>query len=292
MTPLRVALALVLVMVAMLLVAGCAGQPGDRTSAANGDPSNTAPTLVPSGYWIRIDPISEKKVGDNLTVTATTNLPAEEKIHVQIFSSGVERYIHLNHPAPWEWMGGMSTVGNVVNVVPGNNGINTTLFVVGDTSWFEPDEYIVGESTVDEKTSNGTSFILYPDFVLNGNITLKPGNLIEREKLDLPPFVINNSIRPVFLRDNISLSRNPSQKGQLSYGSIIVFLPDQIVRCFDKNGTQYATYFGFRVPPFDNPPIGSPPGARIERPIGNVTMTMQGNERILTEIFEVGGYYY
>lgn len=291
MTPLRTTLALLLLVAAVLLAAGCTGQAEDWTSAGTGIFPITEPASVHSEYWIKIDPISDKQVGDNLTVTATTNLPADQKIQVTVFSSSIERSLYLRHPAPWEWMGGFSRVGDVVNVKPGNSGVNTTSFVV-DIQWFDPDEYIVEESTADYRTYGNTSFILYPDLVLNGNISLNPGNLIDRNKLDLPPLVINNSVKPVYLVDNISLSQHPSSKGEVSYGSIIVFSPDQIVRCFDKNGTHYATYFGFRVPPYINPPFGSPIGTKMDHSVGNVTMVMQGDKRILTEIFEVGGAYY
>jgi hypothetical protein len=92
MTPSRVPPALVLLLVAVLLVAGCA-QVGDGKRVTNGTPSvtmtmpATSPRDQPSVYWIRIDPVGNKTVGDVFTITSTTNLSAGEEILVQVYSS-------------------------------------------------------------------------------------------------------------------------------------------------------------------------------------------------------------
>jgi len=45
------------------------------------------PPVGSSGFYIRIDPISDKVVGDRFTITGVTNLPANSEILVQVYSS-------------------------------------------------------------------------------------------------------------------------------------------------------------------------------------------------------------
>ncbi|OPX62528.1 MULTISPECIES: beta-propeller domain-containing protein [unclassified Methanoregula] len=45
------------------------------------------PPVGSSGFYIRIDPISDKVVGDRFTITGVTNLPADAEILVQVYSS-------------------------------------------------------------------------------------------------------------------------------------------------------------------------------------------------------------
>jgi hypothetical protein len=88
--PVYAMVALVLVIVAVLLAAGC--------MVENRSFFVPTPTPVPlitqtpslqdqsSVYWIKIDPISDKLAGDVFTVTSTTNLSAGDEILVQVYS--------------------------------------------------------------------------------------------------------------------------------------------------------------------------------------------------------------
>jgi hypothetical protein len=241
--------------------------------------SNESPPVYRSYYWIRIDPIGDRQPGDHVTITSTTNLSAGDEILVQAYSSHSP---HQKIPT-----GESSGASGTVKVQPGNGGINTISFVV-NTSTFDPDEYIVTEDAVLREATATAIFNLIPDPLLHGNASLKSGNFINWENLGLPPLRINTSIKPEISPGELYLNQTVTQKGQISYGSVIIFAPDNIVRCFDRNGTQYATYFGFHGLRFVYPPSAS---AVYNGPVENVTTITDNGERILTEIYEVPANY-
>jgi hypothetical protein len=164
------------IVLVMLLVAGCVGNMGDATNAGNGTPAATKLSLVPSAistptgnqsppthgdfYWIRMNPIGDKQVGDSFTITSATNLSAGEKVLVQVFTS----YI----PGPKIEQGEFSGATGMVRVVQGRSGINTISFVVNTTT-FKPDEYIVTEEAVNQEATGTALFNLIPDPVVHGN---------------------------------------------------------------------------------------------------------------------------
>jgi hypothetical protein len=99
MTPFRVPLALVLVMVAVLLAAGCAAvQTGDQsnvsgtmtTKASLSTPTSPAtvytpcPVQVNTTPWIQINPIVDHQFHENFEINGTTNLGADTKIKIRI----------------------------------------------------------------------------------------------------------------------------------------------------------------------------------------------------------------
>jgi hypothetical protein len=279
------------ILIAAILAAGCEWQTGDRTHGGTMTLNVTATATIPSPistampiespmanlsyYWIRMDPVGEKMANEKFTITSTTNLPAGEEVLIGVFLSyPSHQKIRPDEPS--------AAMGRV-KVHQGSDGINTLSFTI-DTQNFEPCEYEVTETAVLKEGSGTGLFYLFPDPLLHGNATLKPINFINWEKLNLTPLKVNTSIKPEFSPGKLSLSRIVQQKGQIWYGSIIVFAPDNIVRCFDRNGTHYATYFGFRSVRFVYPPTAS---AVYEGPIENVTTITDGNERILTEIYEV-----
>jgi hypothetical protein len=98
-------------------------------------------TPIPSsGYWIKIDPISDKHVGEIFTVNSTTNLSAGNEIRVQIYKTDF-------HPggSREEFLGIVGTV----NVIPGNNEINTSSFIVNSSELYPfPRKYYFTESAV------------------------------------------------------------------------------------------------------------------------------------------------
>jgi hypothetical protein len=133
-TPFRVTLALVLVMVAVLLAAGCAGQQAGVT------PSNSVQTGTQTGtgtYWIKIDPISNKNIGDKFSITAITNLPAGNEVRCEISS--------MNIP-----LKNTSYESAIVPVISGVNGLNKTVIDI-DSSEIIPNQYSNGEFIIIER---------------------------------------------------------------------------------------------------------------------------------------------
>lgn len=290
----RLIVVVIIILVMVLLSAGCMGEAGDGKSAGNVNspvqttqsiptPTQIEPPQVPQeGYWIKIDPISDKQVGDSFTITSTTNLSAGEEILVQVYSG-----THFNGPKmqTWEFYGASGTV----KVIQGSNGINTILFVVNSSTLYnssplKPDEYIVTEDAV-EQAATGTALLnVFPAPVSYGKVTLKPKNFIDWEKLDLPPLKVNNSMQPEIPKLTINFNTDSLLQCQLPHGSIVVFSPDSIVRVFDKNGTQIAAYLDFNT--FRS--AGVPSGSVVGSPVGNVTTYSYNGQRILTLIFEAG----
>jgi hypothetical protein len=281
----RLIVVVIVMLVMVLLAAGCMGQAGNGKSAGNvtSPVPTTSPIPTPTqvdspqvpqeGYWIKIDLISDKQVGDIFTITSTTNVSVGEEILVQVYSStffpGGQRKFY-------------GTTGSV-KVIPGSNGINVISFVV-NASLLKPDEYIVTEDAVEQATTGTALFSVLPVPVSYGKTPLKPKNFIDWEKLDLPQLRVNNSMQPEIPKLAINLLPDPLQPGQLPRGSIVVFSPDSIVRVFEKNGTQIAAYLDFNT--FRS--AGVPSGSVIDVSVGNVSTVTLGGERILTLIHEAG----
>ena len=294
MTPLCKMLTFFLVLLAVLLAAGCVGQAENGKSAGNvTSPVPTTPSIATTteigrpqisqeGYWIQIDPISDKFVGESFTITSTTNLSAGEEILVQVYSG-----THFNGPKiqTWEFYGATGSV----KVIQGNRGINTISFVVNSSTLYnssplQPDEYIVTEDAIIQPVTGTALFNVIPAPVSYGKTPLKTKNFIDWEKLDLPPLQINNSMQPEIPKFAINFNTDSPFQGQLPHGSIVVFSPDSIVRVFDKNGKQTATYLDFNT----LRSAGVPSGSVVDVSVGNVSTVTFGGERILTLIFEAG----
>jgi hypothetical protein len=119
-----------LVIVAVL-VSGCVIGDGERDYAMShmtppdtDHPLNTPNYTIlnqPSGYWIKIDPISDKQQGDIFTVNASTNLSAGEEILVHFYREG--RYPKSQSG---EFPGGEGTAKVMVER-DGNNSISFTI---------------------------------------------------------------------------------------------------------------------------------------------------------------------
>jgi hypothetical protein len=234
MTSLRIIFALTLFIITVVLSVGCMGQTGDGKSAGNiispvpTTASIPTPTLIDpyqvsqEGYWIKIDPISDKYTGEVFTITSTTNLSVGTEVLVQVYSG-----THFNGPKiqTWEFYGATGTV----KVIQGNRGINTISFVVNSSTLsnstpLQPDEYIVTEDAIIEPVTGTVLFNVLPAPDSYGKTPLKPKNFIDWEKLDLPPLKINNSMQPEIPKLVINLFPDPSQPGQLPRGSIVVSL--------------------------------------------------------------------
>lgn len=105
-------------------------------------------------YFITIDPVGDKTVGDTFTITSITNLGIGRDVLVQIYHTSF-------HPGKRghndDWGGAIGTV----KVVKGYNDLNRTEFEVNTTD-FIPADYIVTEETVNQTTRGHTLFNVLP----------------------------------------------------------------------------------------------------------------------------------
>ena len=113
-------------------------------------------TIPPSIYWIRIEPIGDKQVGEIFTINSSTNLSAGEEILVQVYKShwhtSIKSFIG-------EFSGGMG----IVNVSPGRNGTNTISFIVNSSAFnLVPDEYLITENAIHKDSTGEIRFNITP----------------------------------------------------------------------------------------------------------------------------------
>jgi hypothetical protein len=147
-----------LLVVGMVLAAGCITQLTDgknnsivRTSepgeALTQEQLHSHSSYSRSIYWISIDSIPNKHVGDVFPVKSTTNLSAGGDVHYEILSARAMS-------VPKMEVSGFYKARGVVKIIPGNNGINTFSFTV-NSSTFNPDEYLIIEFTEAQQDLTG-----------------------------------------------------------------------------------------------------------------------------------------
>lgn len=178
MTPTRVTLALVLVMVAVLLATGCAGQPVAEKQMSNttGTVTNTptvektililpvpteCPVPVNGSYWIKINPISEIHRGDQIFISGTTSLQKETPLELMVYPS---------FPSHQK----CSTSNLYSRPIKINEGANcTNVFSTSfDTSGIYPGEVII---TVRSSTNTSISADIFPNLSRNITPLMLPG---------------------------------------------------------------------------------------------------------------------
>jgi len=123
--------------------------------------------------YITVDPISDKNIGDLITVRGTTTLPNGTNLIVEVYPASFEK----EKPDTGVFSG---AVGGI-DVVGGSGGVNTWSMDV-DTSQLQPTEYLVNVSVFVRDTPEGgvitsgplnrTTFIIHPG---TGNTT-PPGS--------------------------------------------------------------------------------------------------------------------
>lgn len=148
MTSSRDPVILVLLIIVILVAAGWlvasinSGKPTPSTLPVT--PNRSIPTtpIPSSGYWIKIDPISDKQVGEIFTVNSTTNLSAGAEIYVEVYTA------HW-HTHTKSYMGEFSGGVGTIKVIPGRNDTNTISFTVNSSSFnLVPDEYRIIEQGI------------------------------------------------------------------------------------------------------------------------------------------------
>ncbi len=101
-------------------------------------------------YRIKIDPVSDKKSGDQFTITATTNLPAGEEVTCEV------------RPLDWQLARADTILSEKVLVMTGVDGLNTTACDI-DLSDFKSYELIVTESADKKAASSSLRFNVTDD---------------------------------------------------------------------------------------------------------------------------------
>jgi hypothetical protein len=142
MTPSRVTLALLLVVVCVLLAAGCAGEESCLPH------SNTIP-------WIQINPIGNHSVSDKFIISGTTNLDVGTELSVSVYEP-VHSCPYGAHCVFLEQNANVSVIAgkcgvNIWSYTPNLSGYST--ICEGDC----PGAY-VSVRTLDRITKNETSF--------------------------------------------------------------------------------------------------------------------------------------
>jgi len=128
-----------LFVVCMLLTAGCTVS--NLSPAPNTSKIQPAP-VQPSIYWIKIDPVGNKQVGEIFTVNSTTNLSVDNEILVQIYPT-------VFHHMMKNSVGSFSGDRGTVNVIQGKNGTNIISFIVNSSEAnLIPQEYQVTEDAI------------------------------------------------------------------------------------------------------------------------------------------------
>lgn len=159
MTPARVTIALLFMLIAVLLAAGCAGQPPTEKPATNSTvsvsgisttgttilttPVETACPLPSNGsFWIKIDPVGTIKKGDRIRINGTTNIASGKTLELMIAESSY-------HPALK--CGFDDYLRSVVKVRKGDGCVNTFSLYFDSTN-FQSKEYFI-DATYPENTS-------------------------------------------------------------------------------------------------------------------------------------------
>ena len=141
---------IILVFLFIILTPGCASIPAKQSI---NEPEQYV-NLNGTG-WITIDPINDKHIGDQFTITAKTNLSAGEEIRGETVSTlfqGTERAFDWNN-----WSGASYTV----KVKKGIDGVNIISFDI-DSVNFKPAIYYMTFHAVNQNVSCTTFYDMLP----------------------------------------------------------------------------------------------------------------------------------
>jgi len=107
--------------------------------------------------WITIDPIGDKKAGENFTIVSTTNLSASDEILVAVETAQIRRPMKSS---TYEFSGCQETV----KVNPGRNGNNSISFTISPSVCTNliPMEYLITETDVIDGTMGVARFNITP----------------------------------------------------------------------------------------------------------------------------------
>ena len=155
MTTLRTSIVLMMLAGTVLLAAGCISESGKTPVVSVAMTSMPASGQdLPPWYWIRIDPIGDRKVNTGFTVTASTNLPAGTAVLAEVYPLP----LISDKKQDSTFHGFLGTV----EVTRGPGGTNSTSFVL-DTTFFEPGMYRVTGSAAAENATGYADFTVTAD---------------------------------------------------------------------------------------------------------------------------------
>ena len=115
--------------------------------------------------FISVDPVSDKNVGDQFTITGTTNLPAGTEMLAEVYPVSFE---DQNGDGSGEFTGAAGTI-----TIAGSTGSSNTWAFPVDSSTFKPTEYLVTISLLKGDSSKGD--YVKGDLFGTTRFTLHPG---------------------------------------------------------------------------------------------------------------------
>jgi len=107
-----------------------------------------------SSYWVNIDPISPKQVGERFTIRAETNLPENETVRYYVH----QIYFKQNNMDHLEESTFDQNYGSIK--VNGTNSGNNSLNINIDLSTFQPDDYLIEIASMNRSVSGHTVFTI------------------------------------------------------------------------------------------------------------------------------------
>lgn len=227
--------------------------------------------------WITIDPVGPASSG-TLTVRGSTSLPEGTPLSITVMTS-------FFHPTPKNYDWSHEMADGSTRVVPGTGGINRFSCEI-DTSELYPGNYLIGVESRDDSLqadATGTTKLMGPVYG-----QLEEGNVINWSRLDLPPLLVNEEMKPEMLDGALRLVPPGTRacNNEIPYGSIIDCAPDGLCRVFDQTGVQFlAVYYSNEARMME-----VPDGAMIDTErVGNVTFVELDGDVILVRIDENTG---
>jgi hypothetical protein len=119
---------------------------GDTSGSAQFAIIPTPSSELVNGSFIHIDPIGDKNVGDQFTITGTTSLPVGSEILVEVYPASYESgFGTTTDPKTGAGSGEFNGVVGIVNVTAGTGNINIWSMDL-DATGFSSGEYLVNAS--------------------------------------------------------------------------------------------------------------------------------------------------
>ena len=132
-------------------------------------------TTIDGDYpWIRVNSIGEHYVGEQFTISGTTNLPVNEILIVDIVSSSFS-------PTKEVQSGEFTGQSETVKIVKGDTSNKWSMDV--DASTLKPDEYVVNVEAIITDSTATTSF----DLLEKGATATKTKTAGETATITVPP---------------------------------------------------------------------------------------------------------
>jgi len=141
-----------------IFLCGCSqSSPVNRPPGTCPTPSLTNATEENSTYWVKIDPIPDKHVGERLSIRARTNLPVNETIQIypyqRDYKPATTKYSPLFYGSD---LGGIWQ--RIVTRVNATETAENIIIINFDTSTLEPSDYCIEFSSMNRSTTTTIPF--------------------------------------------------------------------------------------------------------------------------------------